>query len=436
MVAVEAPALVAAAHHSSPKIIVMDQTRDPEEEKERPRAASVMNATATATAAVVVTGQDLLATTPYRGLDVQCEDEAVFFTEELRHEDASDDFSDLGGRRVPTPTVGLRTTLLLGGLAIAVLAVAVWVIERKPAVKQPRAASASSTTQPTAPPSRRLLTGKTTTPARKAVRPVAPRSEPSAVTPPSPTPEPAEAGDEVAAEEGAVPAPSNHAATVVTAGVMGSDTLSTAPVHRPSVGPGGASVPTASAPGSAPGRTAVAPASTSISTPTTTTRAVGTPAPAADRLAARASKLLTSNRAEAQKLAQAALAQNATHPLARQVLARIYEGQARSLLYSGANAAAVAKARRALRLDAGRANALFYLGVALHELRRRAEATRTLSRYLKRCPRCGYNSMFARGLVTANRRLAATRVPALARPTPPARTTVPARSTPAAPRPR
>lgn len=381
-VTAEATELVAAAHHSSPKIIVVDHVQAVEAAVERaatedPRSAS---------------GRDLLATTPYRGLDVQCEDEAVFFTEELEH-DKPEDFSDLVGRRPARQPTGLRTTLLIGGAVLATLVVAVWIIERKPTPPKSHAAASMTAEKPRPSRARPALKSPTMVPAMRA------RSQamtpPQPVVTPTPVPAPTVAASVVnpaapSAAPSAAPAavlpvfPPVVVPPVVTAGAMGS------PVTKP--------VMAAAASAPSPTRRAASPRPSTAS---------ASEASVADQLAARASSLVKRNATLAVKLARAALAQKPAHAKARGVLARVYEGQAKKLLYSGANRAAAQSARRALRFGPARTQPLFYLGVALNEQRRRAEATRVLSRFLKRCPSCGYNSMYARQLLTANRRILA-----------------------------
>jgi len=397
-VSAEASELVTAAHHSSPKIIVQDHVGDLAETiegaKARPEPAA--------------TGRDLLTTTPYRGLDVQCEDEAVFFTEELEHDDKTDDFSDLVGRRVVTRNSGLRTTLVVGGLALFFLGGAVWLIERKPTPKRnqtmvssgskssavpararPKPSGAKDQPAPIADAPRSMAPGAA--PAVAAAPAVIPPTTPTTPTTPEPTtPSPASEATPAAAPTAQVPPVAVQPSVPV---VRGPAVVAPPPTARPSAQP-------------------------------------AAEASVADQLAARASSLLARNRVQAQKLALAALAQNPAHPIARRVMARIFEGQAKRLLYSGANAAAAQSARRALRYDPTRANALFYLGVALNEQRRRPEASRVLNRFVKRCPSCGYNSMYARQLLTTNRRLAAAKAGSKATK---AKATKAAMSTPTAP---
>ncbi len=402
-VAAEADELLTAAHHSSPKIIVEDQRRSNGKNGSSGSSGSsgsnVRNGKLARRADGTIapknlSGKDLLTTTPYRGLDVQCEDEAVFFTEELE-QDKPDDFSDLVGRRPTAKRTGLRTTLLAGGLALAALGLAVWIIERDPAPPKTSAASVNEPSAKASPPrnrahleprSRPAPTARLA-PAMKAPTPAAVAEAP--VTPPAVTPA----------------APVQDPAAMTTPTAMTATTAA-------------AVVAAAATP--APRR--AAPVAAAVAVPRATpavARAATGEASVADQLAARASALLTRNQAQAQKLAQAALAQNPSHPIARRVMARIHEARAKRLLYSGANAAAAGAARTALKYDSTRANALFYLGVALHEQRRRGAAARTLSRYLKRCPRCGYNSLYARQLVTMNRKITAAK-PRPATNTPPA----------------
>jgi len=119
----------------------------------------------------------------------------------------------------------------------------------------------------------------------------------------------------------------------------------------------------------------------------------------AARLAGEAEKELKRSRIKAEKLAEKALALDNTQPLARKVMAKVLEAKAKASLYAGRNAAAVKFAMRATSLDPALATPWFYLGVANNELRKKAEAKAALQQYLLRCPKCGYNSTFARQIL-------------------------------------
>jgi regulator of sirC expression with transglutaminase-like and TPR domain len=119
----------------------------------------------------------------------------------------------------------------------------------------------------------------------------------------------------------------------------------------------------------------------------------------ADELAEKARGLLRRNRGQAEQLARKALAKQPGHRGARRVLASVLSAKAKSLLYSGDNTGALAAATRATQLNPGHANAWFYQGVARYELERKAGARRSLRRFVKLCPRCGYNTTYARQLL-------------------------------------
>jgi serine/threonine-protein kinase len=119
----------------------------------------------------------------------------------------------------------------------------------------------------------------------------------------------------------------------------------------------------------------------------------------AAKLAAKAQKEYKRNRRKAEKLAEKALKLNPTEPTARKLLAKILGAKAKRLLHSGANRGAAAMASRATSLDGSLPGPWFYLGVAKNEMGKKAEAKAALTRFIQLCPKCGYNSNFAKQIL-------------------------------------
>ncbi|MFH2006162.1 MAG: protein kinase [bacterium] len=308
-----------------------------------------------------LSGEELLKTTPYRGLKIQDGGETEFFSVEQEFDDTHDDFSDLDDFQ---PKAARRRKLLVG-LIVLVLAAAGGVYW---GVGKFNPYSKGGDTQGQKRPENfdRVLLAQV-----YKEDPVL-SGEPLKVAAHTPKP-----GMRVVGMRPTAMTPDAMTPAAMTPAAMTPDAMTP-----------DAMTPAAMTPD------AMTPA---VMTPDPVTPAAG--GGEASRLAAEAQKNQRSNVGKAETLAEQALKLDPAEPVARKVLAGILEGKAKQALHSGANGKAVSTASRATQLDPSRANPWFYLGVASNELGKKAVAKAALAQYLSLCAKCGYNTSYAKQIL-------------------------------------